>query len=160
MSQQLSTSWLILYFESKWRVIYLEQKSISVCVTYVVEGRVVMTLAGLTRHICVPVPSRDLDFQRHMSWFFFVCVHLIKMSGDCSFRRYLWNCWPSSFKLYVHDFSLSIVMFYCLWAVRFLSPSLWHLYFRLFALHVFVLLFVTSVDVISFIIYHNLSPGL
>ena len=25
-------------------------------------------LIGLTRHIFVPVPSQDLDFQYHMSW--------------------------------------------------------------------------------------------
>jgi hypothetical protein len=39
-------------------------------------------LTGLTRHIFVPVPSQDFDFQRHMSWSFLCSV---KMGGDCSF---------------------------------------------------------------------------
>jgi hypothetical protein len=37
------------------------------------DGRVGIQLTGLTpTHICVRVPSKDLDIQRHMSWTF--CV--------------------------------------------------------------------------------------
>ena len=34
------------------------------------EGRVVIPLSGLTLPFFVPVPSQDLDFQRHMSLLF------------------------------------------------------------------------------------------
>ena len=43
---------------------------------------------GLTRHIPMHVPSQDLDFQRHMSWYFFYVQWAVEMRGDCSFDWY------------------------------------------------------------------------
>ena len=31
------------------------------------------------------------------------CVQWVKMRGDCSFRWYWWNCWPSLSNLSVHN---------------------------------------------------------
>ena len=53
-------------------------------------------LSVLSRHICVPVPNKDLNFQRHISVSFLCSV---KMRGNYSFRWYYWNWWPSQFKL-------------------------------------------------------------
>ena len=38
-------------------------------------------------HILVPVPSKDLDFQCHMSWSFLhsAIMSPVKMRGDCLF---------------------------------------------------------------------------
>jgi hypothetical protein len=41
-------------------------------------------------HMCVPVSSKDLNFYRHMPWFF--CIQWVNMRGDGSFSRNLWNC--------------------------------------------------------------------
>ena len=46
------------------------------------------------------VPSKDLDFQRHMSWSFY--GQWIEVRGGCSFCWYWWNYWLSLFKLSFH----------------------------------------------------------
>ena len=38
----------------------------------------------IPRYICVPVASQDLDFQRHMSWFFSCSVSWVEMRSNCS----------------------------------------------------------------------------
>ena len=50
-----------------------------------------------THHICMAVPSNDMDFQHHISLFHF-CVQWVKVRGDSSFCWY-WNSWPSLFSL-------------------------------------------------------------
>ena len=46
------------------------------------------------------VPSKDLDFQRHMSWSFY--GQWIEVRGGCSCWWYWWNYWLSLFKLSFH----------------------------------------------------------
>jgi hypothetical protein len=46
------------------------------------------------------VPSKDLDFQRHMSWSF--NGQWIEVRGGCSCWWYWWNYWLSLFKLSFH----------------------------------------------------------
>jgi hypothetical protein len=58
--------------------------------------------------MCVPVPSKDLDFQRHTLWSFFSCVQWVKVRGDYSFCWYWWNCGPSCLKLSFHIFDSCI----------------------------------------------------
>ena len=54
--------------------------------------------------MCVPVPSKDLDFQSYIVVFFLVC----SVRGDYSFCWYWWNCGPSCFKLSFHIFDSCI----------------------------------------------------
>jgi hypothetical protein len=61
----------------------------------------------------VPVPSQNLDFQRHMSWSFLCSVSTVKMRGDCSFCWYWWNWWPSLLKISFHISNL--VRTTCFW---------------------------------------------
>jgi len=49
------------------------------------------------RHILVPVEIQNM-YHRHMRGPSF-CVQRVKMRGECLFCWYLWNFWPSLFKL-------------------------------------------------------------
>jgi hypothetical protein len=61
-------------------------------------GMVKVPLAGLTLPHFVPLPSQDLNFKVIYHGLFFVFKEL-KVRGD-TFCWYLWNCWPSQFKLF------------------------------------------------------------
>jgi hypothetical protein len=47
-------------------------------------------------------PYRQLYVFISYKYNFFFYVQCVKVSGDCSFYRYWWNCWPSLFKLSFH----------------------------------------------------------
>ena len=84
----------------------------------------------------MPVPSQKLDFLRHMSWSFFVCIQWVKMRGDCSFCWYWWNCWPSLFNLSFHKMTrMSILR----------NQSTWCM-FTLFRLSIIALYFSRSLQ--------------
>jgi len=48
----------------------------------------------------VLIPSKNLEFQRHISWSLFLFYRLRWEMVFC------WNCWPSLFKLSFHIFSV------------------------------------------------------
>ena len=60
------------------------------------EGKIGISLIGLTPPHWMPVPSQNLDFQRHMLRFF--VEKLFEVRDSCSFCLYWWNCWPLLFK--------------------------------------------------------------
>ena len=47
-------------------------------------------------------------FQRHMPWVFSM-FKLVEVRGDCLFCWYLWNYWPSLFKLFFIMFNILFV---------------------------------------------------
>ena len=51
--------------------------------------------------MCVPVPSQNLDLQRHMSWYY---VQWFEVKGDCLVGWYWWNIWPSLFISPIHNY--------------------------------------------------------
>jgi hypothetical protein len=74
------------------------------------------TFLWFNPYIGVSVTSQELDFQHYMSWSH--CVQLVRVRGDCSFCWYWWNCWPSLFKLSLHNVAIisMISIFTSLWS--------------------------------------------
>ena len=44
--------------------------------------------------------------------FFCVCVQLLELRSDCLFCCYWWNCWQRLFKLYFHNASTCVFLYY------------------------------------------------
>ena len=80
------------------------------------------------------IPSQDINYKRHMSWFFmfsclrwYVVVRFVDIGGivdhhylnSLLFCWYWWNCWPSLFKLsfvlliLVELFTITIQTLFC-----------------------------------------------
>jgi hypothetical protein len=69
-----------------------------------------ISLYGLTLPHLGPVPSQELDFQRHMLWYFFCFVSSVRMGGDCSIYCYWWNWSPSLVKLSCHNLGMELFL--------------------------------------------------
>ena len=57
--------------------------------------------------VLISVLSKDLEFQRLMSWSSLCSVSSVHMRGECSICLYWWNWWPSPFKLSFYEMFMS-----------------------------------------------------
>ena len=73
------------------------------------EGRVGIPLRGLTLPQWCAWPKAGPGFPTSYVLVSFV-VSEFEMRGDCSFRLYCWNCWPSLFKLSLDERWLFVLL--------------------------------------------------
>ena len=90
-------------------IVYIKSRTIQSVLKWYKYGHV------SPRHICVPVPSLDLDFQRHMPCSF---LQSVEVGGNWSFCWYWWNCWPILSKRSFHNWLT-------FWFLYFLILKLW-----------------------------------